>query len=169
MLSEAEITFHRSYTKPQKYNREMDDKLTPVRGDTYLVPESIKQYCISLLPKSVLDLEVPHIFMLVMNPCDAANPVLPVHVDLNKICGINLYIDANGESTHYYNWNAGDKSLVEVERYVAERGDCWLMDTSVPHSVTLVPNQGRKILTFSFSSTPYESIKAALEQGMVGA
>lgn len=163
LLDDVELRFHRTYIKPQKYNRGLDEKFMPVPTITYSLPQRVAQHYLSALPQSVLDIEVPHVFVIAMRECDAALPILPAHVDYNRSCGINVYIKADGETTHYYDWSAEDKSLTEVERFVAEKGDAWLMDTSVPHSVTLVPNQRREILTFSFVKAPYTAVKKALK------
>ena len=169
LLDDVELRFHRTYIKPQKYNRGLDEKFTSVPTETFSLPENLTRHYIRSLPKAVLDIEVPHVFVLTMKACNADLPLLPAHVDFNRSCGINFYIEASGETTHYYDWNAEEKSLTEVERFVAEQGDSWLMDTSVPHSVTLVPHQARKMLTFSFVKAKYSSIKDALEGSMASA
>lgn len=163
MLDGVDLKFHRTYLKPQKYNRGLEEKYTPVPTETFVLPDEVVRKYLQALPKAVLDIEVPHVFVLTMKACDAELPLLPAHVDFNRSCGINVYMEAGGETTHYYDWDADSKALTEVERFTAERGDSWLMDTSVPHSVTLVRNQARMMLTFSFVKAKYSDIKQALE------
>jgi len=155
--------FHRAYSKRQKYNRQIDEAVTLVPTATYRLPEEVIAQLLAQLPKAVLAVEVPHVFILQMEPSEAQTPVLGAHVDFNRSCGINIYLDANGETTHYYSWDEDSKALQEEERFVAEAGDCWIMDTSVPHSVSLVPNKARRMLTFSFVKSSYEQVLAAMQ------
>jgi hypothetical protein len=79
-------------------------------------------------------------------------------VDLNKTCGINIYLDTNGEVTKFYHWNKEERISEYEEEFCAQPGDVWLMDTSVPHSVDLVPGKARSMLTFSFTKTKYSEV-----------
>jgi hypothetical protein len=160
---------HRKFSKRQCYNRDVGDEYTLIPTSIYSVPDNIGKALLENLPQEVLDVEVPQVFILKMEASSASLPVLGAHVDLNRSCGINIYLDANGETTHYYDWNLEKKCLTEVEQFVAEKGETWLMDTSVPHSVTLVPNKDRTMLTYSFVKTPYDVIKQALEMEAVSA
>jgi hypothetical protein len=89
---------------------------------------------------------------------DAQNPVLPAHVDINKTCGINVYMDTHGEVTKFYHWSRDSRQSEYVEEFCAEAGDVWLMNTSVPHSVDMVPNKARRLLTFSFTKAKYAEV-----------
>ena len=114
------------------------------------------------LPEKLLELETPYVFLLELPAVDANNAVLPVHVDLNKTCGINVYLEANGEITKFYRWDEKERKSHYVEEFCAEQGDVWLMDTSTPHSVDLLPNKRRRMITFSFTKTKYADVLAAL-------
>jgi hypothetical protein len=162
-LDAATPVFHRIYSKRQKYNRELDESYTLIPTSTYSLSDDVIFELIKQIPPSVLEIEVPQVFILQMEASDAQRPVLGAHVDFNRSCGINVYLEASGEITHYYHWNGETKTLEEEERFVAKTGDCWLMDTSVPHSVSLVPGKQRKMLTFSFVSATYDQIRTAYQ------
>jgi hypothetical protein len=98
------------------------------------------------------------VFVLELPALDAQDPVLPAHVDINKTCGINVYLDTHGEVTKFYQWSRGSRQSEYVEEFCANAGDVWLMDTSVPHSVDMVPNKSRRMLTFSFTKAKYAEV-----------
>lgn len=114
---------------------------------------------ISQLPQELLELEYPYMFLLELPALDAEDPVLPAHIDVNKTCGINIYLDADGEVTKFYRWDSANRKSEYVEEFCASKGDVWLMDTSVPHSVDMVPNKPRRLLTFSFTKAKYEEVR----------
>jgi len=96
--------------------------------------------------------------MLELPALDAQDPVLPAHIDINKTCGINVYLETHGEVTKFYQWSSDSRQSEYVEEFCADTGDVWLMDTSVPHSVDMVPNKSRRMLTFSFTKAKYAEV-----------
>lgn len=157
-LRDLSLTPHRRYAKIQRYARKLSGD--PCASLTLTVENS--EALLSLLPPAVLALEKPFVFMLDLIAEDYANPILPAHTDLNKTCGINMYLETNGEVTKFYSWDKETKQAIQTEQFNAEAGDCWLMDTTVPHSVDLVRNKRRRLLTFSFVKTPYKTVLEAL-------
>lgn len=82
------------------------------------------------------------------------------HSHLNTgISAINYYIETNGETTAFHEDNEDEldiikiedpqngyiapplDKIVEVESYVAEEGDMWLINLETAHSVTNIPNE----------------------------
>jgi len=155
--------FHRTFSKRQPYNRSLEDKYDAIPTSTYLLPQEVTLNLISQLPKKVLELEIPYVFIIKVDPSDSPLPILAAHVDINRSCGINIYIEANGERTQFYDWDPKTKTLSETEYFIAERGECWLMDTTIPHSVSLVTGMQRVMLTFSFVKSPYQTVKNLFE------
>ncbi len=151
-LEHSVVTPHQTYMKMQRYGKDFD--CTPAPSTTWNVsnPEAFT----SQLPKELLDVEVPQVFLLTLPAVDANDGYLPPHVDYNKSCGINVYLQANGEKTKFYEWK--NKKAEFVEEFEASSGECWLMNTSEPHSVALVKNKERSMLTFSFVNTPYSEV-----------
>jgi hypothetical protein len=145
---------HKKYIKLQKYARGMSGD--HCGSETKYVENA--DYFIDQLPAGLLEKERPFLFMLELAASDAENPVLPAHVDINKTCGINVYLDAHGEVTQFYHWNSDSRQSEYVEEFCASVGDVWLMDTSVPHLVNLVPKKVRRILTFSFTKLKYAEV-----------
>lgn len=146
------------FTKKQKYNRDLDPKFTSTPTEIMAVPDAVVADTLALLPSAVLQIENPQVFLIRMVAMDAPYPVLPAHVDYNRSCGINFYLEAAGETTHYYDWDAASRTLTETSQFCAEVGECWLLDTTIPHSVTLKPKTQRTILTVSFVDAPFAAI-----------
>jgi hypothetical protein len=155
-------TLHHQFSKKQKYNKHLPDEYTSVPTESLSLPETFASQAIAVVPAAIRGLEIPQAFLIRMAATDASKPVLPAHVDYNRTCGINFYLEADGETTHYYDWNQTSRTLQEKASFEASQGDCWLIDTSIPHSVTLKPNQQRLILTLSFTKASFAEVSACL-------
>jgi hypothetical protein len=146
---------HQKYYRVQKYARNLDGTSIPYT-ETLSVLNA--EEFVSQLPAALLERERPQVFLLELPAIDAVDPVLPAHVDLNKTCGINVYLDTHGEVTKFYRWDKETRTSEYAEEFCAATNDVWLMDTSVPHSVDLVPGKSRRMLTFSFTKTKYNEV-----------
>ena len=146
---------HQKYYRVQKYARNLDGTSIPYTETLRVLNE---EDFLLQLPETVLAIERPTVFVLELPALDAQDPVLPAHVDINKTCGINVYINAQGEVTKFYRWGRDSRQSEYVEEFCADKGDVWLMDTSVPHSVDMVPNTTRRMLTFSFTKAKYAEV-----------
>lgn len=155
-------TLHHQFSKKQKYNKHLPDEYTSVPTDSLSLPETFASQAIAVAPAAIRGLEIPRAFLIRMAATAALKPVLPAHVDYNRTCGINFYLEAGGEITHYYDWDHASRTLKETTSFEASQGDCWLIDTSIPHSVTLKPNQQRLILTLSFTKASFAEVSACL-------
>ncbi len=155
-------TLHHRFSKKQKYNKHLPDEYTSVPTESLSLPAVIASQVTAPIPAAIRDLEIPQAFLIRMSATDALKPVLPAHVDYNRTCGINFYLEAGGEITHYYDWDQARRTLLEKASFEASKGDCWLIDTSIPHSVTLKPNQQRLILTLSFTKASFAQVSACL-------
>ena len=161
-------TLHHQFSKKQKYNKHLPDEYTSVPTESLSLPEAIASQAIAVAPAAIRGLEIPQAFLIRMAATDALKPLLPAHVDYNRTCGINFYLEAGGETTHYYDWDQTSHTLLETASFQASHGDCWLIDTAVPHSVSLKPNQQRLILTLSFTKASFAQVSACLgEAGYV--
>lgn len=161
-------TLHHRFSKKQKYNKHLPDEYASVPTESLFLPEAIASQVIAVVPAAIRGLEIPQAFLIRMAATDALKPVLPAHVDYNRTCGINFYLEAGGETTHYYDWDQASRTLHETASFQASQGDCWLIDTSIPHSVSLKPNQQRLILTLSFTRASFAQVSACLgEAGYV--
>lgn len=153
-FSEDKIKPHHKYGKLQKFARNLPGKNY---GSETSSLENAKDFILQL-PEQLLKVEIPSVFLLELPAVDVDDAVLPAHVDLNRVCGINVYLETNGETTTFYTWNPENRTSVYLEEFCAETGDCWLMDTTVPHAVNRVRNKRRRILTYSFVKTPYKKV-----------
>lgn len=161
-------TLHHQFNKKQKYNKHLPDEYTSVPTESLSLPEAFASQAIAVTPAAIKGLEIPQVFLIRMAATDALKPVLPAHVDYHRTCGINFYLEAGGEITHYYDWDQASRTLQETASFEASQGDCWLIDTSIPHSVSLKPNQQRLILTLSFTKASFAQVSAWLgEAGYV--
>lgn len=150
-LQQSILTLHQRYKKIQKYARSLSG--WPCPSETLNVSNSHK--FVEQLPQKILDQETPIVLMLDLVADDVGMPVLPAHVDLNRKCAINVYLETNGEVTKFYDWDSKARKSILKESICTKQGEAWLMDTTVPHSVDLVPNKRRRILTFSFIKLKY--------------
>ena len=83
--------------------------------------------------------------------------MIPPHIDSFRVCTINYYLKANGETTKYYKYKPNG-SINEVDSFCARTGDCWILDTTIPHSVELIPGKTRSVLGVSFLNTSFEAV-----------
>jgi hypothetical protein len=125
---------------------------------THIVVGTAREYALSLLPAELIALEEPTILHLDMDAADVNNPALTAHRDY-RACAINAYLEANGETTHYYEWDQKAKSLHEVSTFKARAGEWWLLDTNILHSVSLIPKKRRVVISISFNVTPFKKVK----------
>lgn len=149
------LASHQKYYRVQKYARNLDGTSIPYTETLTVLNEA---EFVAQLPEELVAIECPSVFMLELPALDAQDPVLPAHVDINKTCGINVYMDTHGEVTKFYKWGRDSRQSEYVEEFCADTGDVWLMDTSVPHSVDMVPNKPRRMLTFSFTKMKYAEV-----------
>ena len=126
-----------------------------------------------------------------INICDLMPIGIHTHTVEKSI--INFYISVNNESTVFYHPKKGYNSediinyqkdqwvdnnttyleiipelVEEAERYVANKGDCWLLDVTAPHSVEtngIIKNH-RSILQI-YLNTPYQRSLEILDDFLV--
>ena len=164
-LESSSIGHLRDYGTVQRYGKKLPgDYAAQVKAGWAAKNKSVSNAdCfIDQLPDKLLKLERPYVIILEIPAFDTENPVLPAHRDYNKTCGINVYLEANGEVTKFYSWNHKDRESTFVEEFCAKTGDIWIMDTDVPHSVVLKPNKARRMLSFCFTKTPYKDVLEAM-------
>jgi len=150
----------KEYTKLQRYARKTTGHKVAFRSLHFADARQYLQH----LPPCLLEQEVPDVFILEAPAVEGDAPVIPPHVDYRRLCGLNVYLEASGEITQFYSWDAKTKMSTVVEQFVAQPGDCWLLDTSVPHGVLLIKNKTRRMLTFSFSQLTFGEVLAYVEQ-----
>jgi hypothetical protein len=158
--TEGELIF----TESQKYGATMKDVTpNPIKLATFKTED--KRQLLSLLPQKLVLLEVPDVVMLSMQGLLVEQPSVTAHIDYNRRCALNFYLQANGETTKYYKWDRSNKQLIEVGMFCAKTNEWWLMDTTKPHAVMLVPNEHRTVLSYSFQKTSFAKVQQFLEGG----
>jgi hypothetical protein len=153
------LTVHGEYSMPQKYGLALQKTLEfiSVPNATYDMKDSDKAAVIQCLPQSLLDIEVPEVWVLNIKPTESKDlTMLAPHVDKVRKCCLNIYVDPHGEKTTYWEYQHG--KLQEKYSFVAQHGECWIMDSDQPHSVTLSPPHVRKAISVSFINTPYQEV-----------
>jgi hypothetical protein len=131
---------------------------------SYAVDEVGGETITSLLPSSLLKMETPLVSLVVLSAPNAVNPMLTPHSDINRLCGVNVYLETSEETTEFYQWDGGTCSLTPIEQFIASTDSCWLMDTKTPHAVILKPGKHRKILTMSFKKTDFRAVATCLRE-----
>ena len=149
---------HMSHSKWQKYGLSLKKEVDydAAIANTFEVSDKIRSEVLSKIPPELLNIEVPHIWYLEVTGGEYSKTMIPPHIDSFRICTINYYINTNGESTHYYNYESG--VVKEIESFSSKENECWILNTTIPHSVNLIPGKTRSILGSSFLNTPYEKV-----------
>jgi hypothetical protein len=162
-MDTSDLPCNGEYLKQQKYGVALLRKkfFTSIPNRSYEASEADRQKIVSQLPKNLLEIEVPKLWVLDMNPTDDEVVMLAPHVDGVRVTALNIYSNTHGERTCFYEYVAGG-DIREVDSFVARDGDVWLMDVSNPHAVELKPGKRRRVLTISFITTPYEVVREAL-------
>ena len=157
-LADIKSELHMSHSKWQKYGLSLkkDVDYDAAIANTFEVSEQIKSDILSAIPTELLNIEVPHIWYLEVTGGANTKTMIPPHIDSFRICTINYYINTNGESTHYYSYESS--VLKEIEYFCSKDKECWILNTTIPHSVKLIPNKTRTILGASFLNTPYDKV-----------
>jgi hypothetical protein len=159
------LEMHFEYSVPQKYGIALKKhfNFVSVPNSTYEIEANDKQKVLKYLPKELLDIEVPEVWILNIKPADTNDAtMLAPHVDKVRKCCINIYIDTHGEKTTYYDYKAGN--IKEIGSFVARDGECWALDSDTPHSVLLSPPHIRKAVSISFINTPYSCVIKKLNE-----
>lgn len=159
LLVEKSLKIIYSYNRLQKYSSNLAGN--PVAIETYEVLNS-KDF-VDQLPYNVLQNEIPGVQVLKIPASNTPDPVVAAHVDVRRNCAINVYLKTAGEITNFYTWNKEEKKSYLKESFCSNTGETWLMNSTVPHSVILIPNTERVILTFSFKKIKYEEMIECLK------
>ena len=104
--------------------------------------------------------------------------LLQPHIDHGITCCVNYYIQSNSCTTTFYKKLQSStasvcygkttanlyniEELVELGSFNANDGDCYLLNVSEIHSVTIPKTGVRKFLTFNWFDRSYEEIKESL-------
>jgi hypothetical protein len=163
-LAESIIEPLRDYGKVQRYGRDLPGDYVEQAKEGWVAKNksvSNADCFIDQLPSKLLSLERPYVIILALPASATTNPILPAHRDYNKTCGINVYLETNGEITKFYRWSRETKKSEFVEEFCAATGDVWAMNTDIPHSVVLTPNKARSMLSFCFTKLSYEQVLGA--------
>jgi len=157
-IGDLKSELHMSHSKWQKYGLSLKKVLDydAAIANTFEVSDKIKSEVLSKIPAELLNIEVPHIWYLEVTGGENFKTMIPPHIDSFRICTINYYINTNGESTHYYNYEPG--FVKEIESFTSKENECWILNTTIPHSVKLIPGKTRSILGASFLNTPYDKV-----------
>ena len=159
------LEMHAEYSVPQKYGIALKKNFNfvSVPNSTYEIAAEDKQQVLKQMPKALLDIETPEVWILNIKPADTQDPtMLAPHVDKVRKCCINVYADTHGEKTTYYEYNAG--KIKEIGSFVANNGECWALDSDTPHSVLLSPPHIRRAISISFINTPYLQVMEHLKE-----
>lgn len=159
-LDTTVLPFHNEFYRPQKYAMKMlrDKELRFTTNKTFELRPQDKNKIIEQLPSSLLKLEVPYEIgiMCMILPEGDKEVILPPHIDKVRKTGLNFYLETSGGETVYYDYT--DNELKEVDSFVANNGETWLLDVDKPHSVRISYPFVRKILTVSLKNTTYKEV-----------
>jgi len=157
-LLDLKSDLHMMHSKWQKYGLSLkkDVDYDAAIANTFEVSDEIKSEVLSTIPTELIDIEVPHIWYLEVTGTDDTKTMVPPHIDSFRICTINYYIQVNGETTHYYKYESGH--IEEIDSFCAKTNECWILNTTIPHSVKLLSGKTRSVIGASFINTPFEKV-----------
>jgi hypothetical protein len=146
---------HQSYEKLQKYAK--NHKSLPIAPSTYEIKN--EGDFIEQLPSVFLKKETPKVSFLEMIGADCEDSALSPHIDIRRRSCINFYLKTSNEITYFYDWNKTTENLTEIESFISKDNEAWLLNVTIPHSVSLKRNTKRHVLTFSFLKTKFEEFE----------
>ena len=112
-----------------------------------------------------------------VNVTDIHSPGAKAHTDAWP-ASLNLYFNASGGediTTFYERQNDNqidvgavkrfnETDLIPIATFTANQGDCYLLNTFIPHSVELKqPNDVRTILRFTWLDTSFEEVLKSIQ------
>ena len=156
----SSLAFIKEHNEPQKYGVRLGKirNFKSVPSKTYMIRPEDAAKVLATLPTELLAVEVPEVWLLYIKPDETSlASMLAPHKDIVRLCGINYYLETHGERTVYYNYESGGK-LTEVGSFIAQAGECYVMDVDEPHAVELTPNYVRQMISVSFIHTPYAEV-----------
>ncbi len=175
--------------KPLDNFSEIIDYYETVNGTSiYQSRCSIESLIIQILPKKLIEKERPNLIWQVLNNGE----VTPPHIDPFRNTVINLYVQAYGEKTYFYNKkregisfptlknetllehnsNSVKKSieyfvpswLNEDGNFVARPFDVYLLNVSEPHSVIDIPPDKSRVSISAGFLLKYEEVLSYFEE-----
>lgn len=154
-----------TYERVQKYGKNFcDADIEAVGVCVKTLPTLIQDIILSTLPKSLLAVETPEVVLMEFHAHKHKPSVVAPHVDLNRCCGINFYLEVSGGITSFYRWDKQSKSCFPEQSICANQGDVWILNTSVPHSVEIESNTVRRMISCSFVTTSFHSVVEELKR-----
>ena len=156
-LLDIKSQLHMTHDKWQKYGLSLkrDVDYDAAIANTFEVSEQTKSNILSIIPTELLNIEIPHVWYLEVTGSDNTS-MIPPHIDNFRICTINYYINTNGETTYFYKYESG--ILEEISSFCAGTNECWILNTTIPHSVKLNVGETRRVIGASFIDTPFEKV-----------
>lgn len=155
------LKMHGEHYSWQKYGiaYKRKNEFLPAVNTTSYLDDADKQKIIKQLPKKLLDIEIPEVWLLNITASSyQEKAMLPPHTDGVRLCSINIYYETHGEKTAYYKYIPG-KEIIEVSSFIAQTGDCYLLNSSEPHSVEVI-GKPRRSISISFITTPYSIVES---------
>jgi len=158
-LTDIKSDLHMTHDKWQKYGLTLKKKenYEASIATTYEVTDQVKSLVLSTIPNELLELETPQVWYLEVTGTTDTTTMIPPHIDTFRVCTINFYINTNGEKTKFYEYKSGSV-MNEIGEFSANDSECFILNTTIPHSVKLVSEKTRSVIGASFIKTPYEKV-----------
>lgn len=137
------------------------DNYVAMPNSTYVPREGDAEKLMHLLPRGLIELETPELWVLNMKPNHKSN-VIPAHKDKTRLCCVTFFFDCHGEETSFYKYHGSD--LVKEASFVAEHGDVYLFNNDEVHDVRLAYPHIRKQVGLSFIKTPFDTVYDQLRE-----
>ena len=148
------VLLHEYTTLPKRLNKDFDVN-TFIYAQQYTIPKDLQDLAILTLPKQLLEKEIPSIHIMKLDAKKDLDSVLPKHIDFRRQCIINFYLTCSDEVTMFFEKENLDKP---VETFTANKNECWLLNGSEIHSVSVKKGNTREFLTFSFKNLSFDDV-----------
>lgn len=157
--------FKGRYAHPTKYGVAYKKKVEyeAVPPELHIVQGKTRTDVLSWLPAELLNREDPEIVFIYVPPHESGAGMFAPHVDGFRIACVNFYVDDDEEVTRFYDYSGG--GMIGIGEFSAKKGDCWVLNTTIPHSVSLSSTKPRRVVSVSFVDTPFHQLVQLLTTG----
>jgi len=124
----------------------------------YKAPPDVAEQILQQLPKTLLDKEIPDIFVAKFSKKNIPDMLLP-HIDFGRRCAIDIFLSPGNELvlTHFH-INEENEILEVLETSTINEYTTIALNTRTLHSATLLNNYCEYFISISFRKIKYNDL-----------
>lgn len=131
-------------------------KLKSVIAEHYVLSGDLADGLLKQLPAKLLEREVPVVIYTVFKADGPSQLIL--HKDWGRLSVINVYVEAQGSTTTFYEYDRDNNLVQNIESFCAASGEVWAMNSKILHGVVFDDSSIRTMINFAFRRQTLESI-----------